>query len=172
MVSGYVWLSAYSSKIISWAHEKAYIYTRKLKVTHTHRHHFLEARRHYSTMRCTHFWHPIPMHFHTKRHRALKYVKIWKFGRELWWYQTQRLIVFTGLPQAFTDTGLYLMDALMFIDRLKVQYIYQYQGLLYHRTCKPDLLCSWPSYLNKGKFLLQCPYHGYSTPSKIFPYFR
>ena len=24
-------------------------------------------------------------------------------------------------------------------------YIYIYQGLLYHRTCKPDFLCSWPS---------------------------
>ena len=31
-----------------------------------------------------------------------------------------------------------------------------YQGLLYHRTCKPDFLCSWPSlnsYLNKGIFI-------------------
>ena len=24
-------------------------------------------------------------------------------------------------------------------------YIYDDQGLLYHRTCKPDFLCSWPS---------------------------
>ena len=35
------------------------------------------------------------------------------------------------------------------------------QGLLYHRTCKPDFLSSWPSlnsYQNKGKFLVQCQY--------------
>ena len=52
-------------------------------------------------------------------------------------------------------------------------YIYNFQGLLYHRTCKSDFLCSLPSlnsYLHKGNFLMQCQYHGYSIPSEISLY--
>ena len=49
------------------------------------------------------------------------------------------------------------------------------QGLLYHRTCKRDLLCSWPSlnsYLKKGKFLMECCIHDTGAVLKISLYFR
>ena len=54
-------------------------------------------------------------------------------------------------------------------------FLYLYQGLLYHRTCKPDFLFNLPSlnsYINKGKFLIQCQYHNTVPVSKNFPYFR
>ena len=46
------------------------------------------------------------------------------------------------------------------------------QGLLFHRTCKPDFLCSWPSLnsylkINKGKFLRECCIHDTGTVLKI-----
>ena len=30
-------------------------------------------------------------------------------------------------------------------DQVSSMKLYTVQGLLYHRTCKPDFLCSWPS---------------------------
>ena len=50
--------------------------------------------------------------------------------------------------------------------------LYLYQGLLYHRTCKPDILCSWPSlnsYLNKGNFFNTVPVSWIQHSLKNFP---
>ena len=52
--------------------------------------------------------------------------------------------------------------------------LFSTQRLLYHRTCKRDFLCSWPSlnsYLNKGKFLRECCIHDTGTVLKNFPLF-
>ena len=47
-------------------------------------------------------------------------------------------IIYTVFIYMYVCIYMYVFNAI-YID------IYTYQGLLYHRTCKRDFLCSWPA---------------------------